>query len=38
MIEKSDIVITCVKNSFGGAAQFKEYATMKNKSVIELYK
>ena len=38
MVDKADIVLTYVKHSFGGAAQFKEYATKKNKSVIELYK
>ncbi|MBO5745682.1 MAG: hypothetical protein J6S13_01145 [Clostridia bacterium] len=38
MVEKSDVVITYVKNNFGGAAQFKEYAIKKKKTVIELYK
>ena len=38
MIEKSDFVITYVRNDFGGAASSKEYAVSKNKKIIELYK
>ena len=36
MIDHSDIVITYVRRSFGGAAKFKTLATKKNKTVIEL--
>ena len=36
MIEHSDIVVTYVTRSFGGAAKFKALAKKKNKSVIEL--
>ena len=36
MIEKSDFVVTCVNRSFGGAAQFKELAIKKGKTIIEL--
>lgn len=36
MIDHSDIVITYVRCSFGGAAKFKTLATKKNKTVIEL--
>lgn len=36
MIDHSDIVITYVTHSFGGAAQFKELACRKGKMVIEL--
>lgn len=38
MIEKSNIIITYVRDKFGGAAKFKEYAKNKNKTIIELYK
>ncbi len=37
MLECSDIVVTYVCRSFGGAAKFKELAKRKNKTVIELY-
>lgn len=36
MIDKSDYVITYVKRTFGGAAQFKELALKRGKTVIEL--
>ena len=36
MIEKSDFVVTCVNRSFGGAAQFKEFAIKRGKTVVEL--
>ena len=36
MIEKSDYVVTYVNHSWGGAAQFKELAEKKGKTVIEL--
>ena len=36
MIEQSDYVITYVIHSWGGAAQFKELAEKKGKTVIEL--
>lgn len=36
MIEQSDIVITYVKHSWGGAAQFKALAEKKGKRVINL--
>ena len=36
MVDNADIVVTFVKNTFGGAATFKEYAIKKNKTVIEL--
>ncbi len=36
MIEKSDCVITYVSRNFGGAAQFKELAEKKGKTVINL--
>ena len=36
MIEHSDIVITYVTHSFGGAAKFKQLALRKKKTVIEL--
>lgn len=36
MIQQSDIVITYVTHSFGGAAQFKEMAIKQKKKVIEL--
>ena len=38
MIKQSDIVVTYVKHSFGGAAQFKELAQKQGKMVIELSK
>ena len=37
MIEQSDFVITYVSRSFGGAAQFRELALKKGKTVIDLY-
>ena len=36
MIDHSDIVITYVHRSFGGAAKFKELAEKKNKVVIQI--
>ena len=36
MIQQSDVVVTYVTHSFGGAAQFKEMANMKKKSVINI--
>ena len=36
MIEQSDCVVTYVNHSWGGAAQFKELAEKKGKTVIEL--
>ena len=36
MIEHSDIVVTYVNRSFGGAAKFKKLAEKKNKTIIEL--
>ena len=36
MIEQSDIVVTYVTHTFGGAAQFKEMAEKQGKIVIEL--
>ena len=36
MIEQSDIVVTYVTHSFGGAAQFKEFAERQGKTVIKL--
>ena len=38
MIQQSDIVVTYVTHSFGGAAQFKELAMKKKKIVVELGK
>ena len=38
MIKQSDIVVTYVKHSVGGAAQFKELAQKQEKTVIELSK
>ena len=35
MIEKADYVVTYVNHSWGGAAQFKELAEKKGKTVIE---
>ena len=36
MVEQSDIVVTYVTHSFGGAAQFKALAVRQGKLVIEL--
>ena len=36
MIDNSDIVVTYVRHSFGGAAKFKKLAQKKKKTVIEL--
>ena len=36
MIQQSDIVVTYVTHSFGGAAQFKNMAERKGKTIIEL--
>ena len=36
MIQQSDMVVTYVTHSFGGAAQFKEMAVKQGKTVIEL--
>lgn len=36
MIDHSDVVVTYVTRSFGGAAKFKAMALRKNKTVIEL--
>ena len=36
MIEQSDIIVTYVTHSFGGAAQFKNTAERKGKTIIEL--
>ena len=36
MISQSNIVVTYVTHSFGGAAQFKEIAVKQGKTVIEL--
>ena len=36
MLEQSDIVITYVTHTVGGAAKFKELAVKKGKSIIEL--
>ena len=36
MIRQSDVVVTYVTHSFGGAAQFKEMAERQGKTVIEL--
>ena len=36
MIQQSDIVVTYVTHNFGGAAQFKEMANMKKKTVINI--
>ena len=37
MIEQSDIVVTYVRRSFGGAAKFKALAERKGKTVISLF-
>lgn len=36
MVQQSDYVIAYVEHSFGGAAQFTEYAQKKNRMVINL--
>ena len=36
MIQQSDVVVTYVTHSFGGAAQFKNTAERKGKTIIEL--
>ena len=36
MLEQSDIVVTYVTHTYGGAAQFKELAERQGKMVIEL--
>ena len=36
MIAHSDIVVTYVRHSFGGAAKFKGYAIRKGKLIIEI--
>ena len=36
MVEQSDVVVTYVTHSFGGAAQFKALAQRQGKMVIEL--
>ena len=36
MVEQSDIVVTYVTHTYGGAAQFKELAERQGKMVIEL--
>ena len=36
MVQQSDYVIAYVEHSFGGAAQFTEYARKKHKTVINL--
>ncbi len=36
MLEQSDIVVTYVTHTYGGAAQFKEMAERQGKMVIEL--
>ena len=36
MIEQSDIIVTYVTHSFGGAAQFKALAQRQGKTVVEL--
>ncbi len=38
MLQKSDIVVTYVTHTVGGAAKFKEMAIKQNKTVIELSK
>ena len=38
MVGQSDVVVTYVTHSFGGAAQFKEMAEKQGKTVIELSK
>ena len=36
MVEQSDVVVTYVTHSFGGAAQFKALAQRQGKTVVEL--
>ena len=36
MIQQSDVVVTYVTHTYGGAAQFKELAERQGKTVIEL--
>ena len=36
MVTSSDVIVTYVKRSFGGAAAAKKYAASKNKRIIEL--
>ncbi|MBR5410527.1 MAG: hypothetical protein IK104_07620 [Clostridia bacterium] len=36
MIDHSDIVVTYVRRTFGGAAKFKEAAEKKRKTILEL--
>ena len=36
MIQQSDVVVTYVAHSFGGAAYFKEIAEKQNKNVVEV--
>ena len=36
MIDQSDIVVTYVQRSFGGAAKFKDISKKKGKTVLEL--
>jgi len=38
MVENSQYVVTYVTRTFGGAAQFKELAIKKGKTVIEIAK
>ncbi|MBR6568431.1 MAG: hypothetical protein IKK60_07235 [Clostridia bacterium] len=38
MIQQSDVVVTYVTHSFGGAAQFKEMSDKQGKTVVELSK
>ena len=38
MIQQSDVVVTYVTRTYGGAAQFKELAERQGKTVIELNK
>ena len=38
MIQQSDVVVTYVTHTFGGAAQFKELAERQSKDVVELSK
>lgn len=38
MMEKSDVIVTYVCRSFGGAAKYKEMAIKKGKRVIEIAK
>ena len=36
LIQQSDVVVTYVAHSFGGAAYFKEIAEKQNKNVVEV--